>query len=44
MKVKSPPRMGSFVIELDKAKAPISVENFVKYVDPATTTARSSTA
>ena len=33
MKVKFTTSMGSFTAELDKAKAPISVENFVKYVE-----------
>ena len=33
MKVKLTTSMGPIVIELDKAKAPVSVENFVKYVD-----------
>ena len=33
MKVKLSTSMGPIVIELDKAKAPISTENFVKYVD-----------
>jgi cyclophilin family peptidyl-prolyl cis-trans isomerase len=33
MKVKLTTSMGPFVIELDKAKAPISTENFVKYVE-----------
>ena len=33
MKVKLTTSMGPIVIELDKAKAPISTENFVKYVD-----------
>jgi len=33
MKVKFTTSMGPFVIELDKAKAPISTENFVKYVE-----------
>ena len=32
MKVKLTTSMGPIVIELDKAKAPVSVENFVKYV------------
>ena len=32
MKVKLTTSMGAIVIELDKDKAPISVENFVKYV------------
>ena len=32
MKVKLTTSMGPIVIELDKEKAPISVENFVKYV------------
>jgi cyclophilin family peptidyl-prolyl cis-trans isomerase len=32
MKVKLTTSMGPIVIELDKAKAPISAENFVKYV------------
>ena len=33
MKVKLTTSMGPIVIELDKAKAPVSVENFVKYVE-----------
>jgi cyclophilin family peptidyl-prolyl cis-trans isomerase len=33
MKVKLTTSMGPIVIELDKAKAPISVDNFVKYVE-----------
>ena len=33
MKVKLTTSMGPIVIELDKAKAPISAENFVKYVE-----------
>ena len=33
MKVKLTTSMGPIVIELDKAKAPISTENFVKYVE-----------
>ena len=33
MKVKFTTSMGAFTAELDKAKAPISVENFVKYVE-----------
>jgi cyclophilin family peptidyl-prolyl cis-trans isomerase len=33
MKVKLTTSMGSMVIELDKAKAPISTENFIKYVE-----------
>lgn len=33
MKVKFTTSMGAFTIELDKAKAPISAENFVKYVE-----------
>jgi cyclophilin family peptidyl-prolyl cis-trans isomerase len=33
MKVKLTTSMGPIVIELDKAKAPLSVDNFVKYVE-----------
>jgi len=33
MKVKLTTSMGPITIELDKAKAPVSVENFVKYVE-----------
>jgi cyclophilin family peptidyl-prolyl cis-trans isomerase len=33
MKVKITTSMGPIVIELDKAKAPVSVENFLKYVE-----------
>ncbi len=33
MKVKLTTSMGPIVIELDKSKAPISVDNFVKYVE-----------
>ena len=33
MKVKLTTSMGDITLELDKEKAPISVENFVKYVD-----------
>lgn len=33
MKVKLTTSMGPIVIELDRAKAPVSVENFVKYVE-----------
>ncbi|HXN14801.1 MAG TPA: peptidylprolyl isomerase [Usitatibacter sp.] len=33
MKVKLTTSMGPITIELDKAKAPLSVENFVQYVD-----------
>jgi len=33
MKVKLTTSMGPIVIELDKAKAPVSTENFVKYVE-----------
>ena len=33
MKVKFTTSMGAFTAELDKAKAPVSVENFVKYVE-----------
>lgn len=33
MKVKLTTSMGPIVIEVDKAKAPISAENFVKYVE-----------
>ena len=33
MKVKLTTSMGPIVIELDKAKAPVSVDNFVKYVE-----------
>jgi cyclophilin family peptidyl-prolyl cis-trans isomerase len=33
MKVRLTTSMGPIVIELDKAKAPISVDNFVKYVE-----------
>jgi cyclophilin family peptidyl-prolyl cis-trans isomerase len=33
MKVKLTTSMGPFTIELDKQKAPVSVENFVKYVE-----------
>ena len=33
MKVKLTTSMGPIVIELDKAKAPVSAENFVKYVE-----------
>jgi cyclophilin family peptidyl-prolyl cis-trans isomerase len=33
MKVKFTTSMGSFTAQLDKDKAPISVENFVKYVE-----------
>ena len=33
MKVKLTTSMGPIVIELDKEKAPVSVENFVKYVE-----------
>ena len=33
MKVKLTTSMGPIVIELDKAKSPISTENFVKYVE-----------
>jgi len=33
MKVKLTTSMGPIVIELDEAKAPISCENFLKYVD-----------
>ena len=36
--------MGDIVIELDAAKAPKTVANFLQYVKAATTTARSSTA
>ena len=33
MKVKLTTSMGPIVIELDQAKAPVSAENFLKYVD-----------
>jgi cyclophilin family peptidyl-prolyl cis-trans isomerase len=33
MKVRLTTSMGPIVIELDEAKAPVSVENFLKYVD-----------
>ena len=33
MKVKITTSMGAITLELDKAKAPVSVENFAKYVD-----------
>ena len=33
MKVKLTTSMGAITVELDKAKAPVSTENFVKYVD-----------
>jgi cyclophilin family peptidyl-prolyl cis-trans isomerase len=33
MKVKLTTSMGAFVIDLDKEKAPISTENFLKYLD-----------
>ncbi|HET9470872.1 MAG TPA: peptidylprolyl isomerase, partial [Usitatibacter sp.] len=33
MKVKITTSMGPITIELDRAKAPVSVENFVKYVE-----------
>ena len=33
MRVKLSTSMGPIVIELDQAKAPVSVENFLKYVD-----------
>ncbi len=33
MKVKLTTSMGPITLELDKAKAPVSVENFVKYVE-----------
>ena len=33
MKVKLTTSMGPIVIELDQAKAPVTVENFLKYVD-----------
>jgi cyclophilin family peptidyl-prolyl cis-trans isomerase len=33
MKVKLTTSMGPIVIELDKAKAPISTDNFIKYVE-----------
>jgi len=33
MKVKLTTSMGAITVELDKAKAPVSAENFVKYVD-----------
>src|SRR5690242_21155104 len=33
MKVKLTTSMGPITIELDRAKAPVSVENFVKYVE-----------
>ena len=33
MKVKLTTSMGPIVIELDKARAPVSVDNFVKYVE-----------
>ena len=33
MKVKLTTSMGPIVIQLDKEKAPISTENFVKYVE-----------
>jgi peptidyl-prolyl cis-trans isomerase B (cyclophilin B) len=33
MKVKLTTTMGAITVELDKAKAPVSVENFVKYVE-----------
>lgn len=33
MKVKLTTSMGAFTVELDKAKAPVSSENFVRYVD-----------
>ncbi len=33
MKVKLTTSMGPIVIELDRAKAPVSVDNFVKYVE-----------
>src|SRR5689334_505455 len=33
MKVKLTTSMGPIVIELDEGKAPITVENFLKYVD-----------
>jgi cyclophilin family peptidyl-prolyl cis-trans isomerase len=33
MKVKLTTSMGPLVIELDQAKAPVSVDNFVKYVE-----------
>jgi cyclophilin family peptidyl-prolyl cis-trans isomerase len=35
---------GNITIELDAEKAPKTVENFLAYVKPATTTAPSSTA
>jgi len=36
MKVKLTTSMGPIVIQLDKEKAPISVDNFVKYVEAGT--------
>ena len=33
MKVKLTTSMGPIVIELDEAKAPVTVQNFLKYVD-----------
>jgi cyclophilin family peptidyl-prolyl cis-trans isomerase len=33
MKVRLTTSMGAITVELDKAKAPVSTENFVKYVD-----------
>ena len=33
MKVKLTTSMGAFTVELDKEKAPVSAENFAKYVD-----------
>ena len=36
MKVKLTTSMGAIVIQLDKEKAPVSVDNFVKYVENGT--------
>ncbi|HWH41541.1 MAG TPA: peptidylprolyl isomerase [Usitatibacter sp.] len=36
MKVKLTTSMGAIVIQLDKEKAPVSVDNFVKYVEAGT--------
>lgn len=35
---------GNIEIELNRAKAPVTVDNFVKYVKMASSTAQSSTA
>ena len=43
-KVRLATTAGDIVLELDREKAPKTVDNFLQYVKAASTTARSSTA